>query len=52
MNPHVTVAPGKIVFDCFHLLRHVNEAVDTVRKEENLELVKKEIIYLNGSWYI
>ena len=27
-------AEGKIVFDRFHLMRHVIDAVDTVRKRE------------------
>ena len=46
---HVPGAHGKIVFDCFHVIRHVNEAVDSVRKDENRELVKNVIIGLNGS---
>ena len=49
---HVPGAHGKIVFDRFHVMRHVNEAVDSVRKEENRELVKKGIMDLKSSWYI
>ena len=49
---HVPGAHGKIVFDRFHVMRHVNEAVDTVRKEENRELAKKGIMDLKGSRYI
>ncbi|EQD75584.1 transposase IS204/IS1001/IS1096/IS1165 family protein, partial [mine drainage metagenome] len=32
---HVPNADSKIVFDRFHVIKHVNGAVDTVRKEEN-----------------
>ena len=49
---HVPGAHGKIVFDRFHVMRHVNEAVDSVRKEENRDLVKKGIMDLKGSRYI
>ena len=34
---HVPKAPGKIVFDKFHILGHVGKAVDTVRKKESRE---------------
>lgn len=40
-------AHRKILFDSFHVKRHVNEAVDSVRKEGNRELVKKCIMELN-----
>ena len=49
---HVPQAHSKIVFDRFHIMRHVNEAVDTTRKGENRELVKKGIMKLKGSRYI
>ena len=49
---NVPDAHGKIVFDRFHVMRHVNEAVDSVRKEENRDLVKKGIMDLKGSRYI
>ena len=49
---HVPGAHGKIVFDRFHVMRHVNEAVDSVRKEENRDLVKRGIMDLKGSRYI
>ena len=49
---NVPDAHGKIVFDRFHVMRHVNEAVDSVRKEENRDLVKRGIMDLKGSRYI
>ena len=49
---NVPDAHGKIVFDRFHVMRHVNEAVDSVRKEENRDLVKSGIMDLKGSRYI
>jgi transposase len=49
---HVPGTHGKIVFDRFHVMRHVNEAVDTVRKDENRELVKKGIMDLKSPRYI
>jgi transposase len=44
---HVSGTHGKTLFDSFHVMRLVNEAVDSVRKEENRELVKKCIMDLN-----
>ena len=35
---HVSGADEKIVFDKFHVMKHANEFVDTVRKEENRAL--------------
>ena len=34
----------KIVFDRFHLMQHVNKAVDTVRKQENKALGKGSVL--------
>ncbi|MGC8673355.1 MAG: ISL3 family transposase, partial [Thermoplasmata archaeon] len=49
---HVPDAESKMVFDRFHVMRHVNEAVDKTRKEENGKLVKDGIMDLNGTRYI
>lgn len=35
---HVPDAAKKIVFDRFHVMRHMLEAVDQVRKSEHLQL--------------
>lgn len=43
-------AQSKIVFDRYHLMQHVNKAVDTVRKQEHKELGKDSI--LTGSKYL
>jgi transposase len=49
---YVPDAASKIVFDRFHVMKHVNEAVDTTRKVENRELKERGIMDLNGSRYI
>jgi transposase len=58
-EPHIlsTVAhvPGgkeKIVFDRFHIMQHMNEAVDAVRKEENRLLLEDDIDMLKGTKYL
>ncbi len=43
-------ADGKIVFDRYHLMQHVNKAVDTVRKQEHKALGKDSILV--GTKYI
>ncbi|WP_277770634.1 transposase [Thermoplasma volcanium] len=37
---YVPDAQSKIVFDLFHVMKHVNESVDTTRKQVNKELQK------------
>ena len=49
---HVPDAESKMVFDRFHVMKHVNEAVDKTRKEENRKLVKDGIMDLSGTRYI
>lgn len=44
-------ADQKIVFDRFHIMRHVLKAVDTVRKQENKELSGKGEDILKGTKY-
>jgi transposase len=42
----------KIVFDRFHIMKQMNEAVDTVRKEEHRLLMEQDIDVLKGSKYL
>lgn len=48
---HVPDGRSKIVFDRFHIMQHMNEAVDTVRKEENRLLLEDDIDVLKGTKY-
>lgn len=48
---HVPQAAEKIVHDPFHLGRHMNEAVDTVRKAEHKVLTQRGDERLKGSKY-
>ena len=41
---YVPDAESKIVFDRFHVAKHVNEAVDTTRKRENRILSENGMI--------
>lgn len=43
---------GKIVIDRFHVMKHLNQAVDIVRKQENRELEKEGDSSLKGSKYL
>jgi transposase len=45
-------ADSKIVFDRFHIVKHMNEAVDMVRKRENRELRAEGDDRLVGSKYM
>jgi len=45
-------AEEKIVWDRFHLMRHMGEAVDTVRKQEQRELSAQGDETLKGSKYL
>jgi len=49
---HVPDAAEKIVFDRFHIMKHVNEAVDDVRKRENRVLRAEGDDSLKGSKYV
>ena len=49
---HIPDASSKIVFDRFHVMKHVNEAVDKTRKDENKKLKDNGIIDLNGTRYM
>jgi len=46
---HVPEGGSKIVFDRFHIMKHMNEAVDAVRKEENRLLLEDDIDVLKGT---
>jgi transposase len=49
---HVPGGAAKIVFDRFHIMKQMNEAVDAVRKEENRRLLKDDIDVLKGSKFL
>ncbi|EQD30110.1 transposase IS204/IS1001/IS1096/IS1165 family protein, partial [mine drainage metagenome] len=46
---YVPDAETKIVFDKFHVMKHVNEAVDTTRKRENRAMLKQDSMDLKGT---
>ncbi len=49
---YVPDADTKIVFDKFHVMKHVNEAVDITRKRENRAMLKQGSTDLKGTRYI
>ncbi len=49
---YIPKAEKKIVFDRFHVMKHVLKAVDNVRKEEHKELSKTGIEILKGTKYL
>jgi len=49
---HVPDGRRKIVFDRFHIMQHMNKAVDQVRKEENREFLEDDIGILKGTKYL
>lgn len=49
---HVPNGRQKIVFDRFHIMKQMNEAVDAVRKEENRMLMEDDFDILKGSKYL
>lgn len=52
VREHLIDADQKIVFDRFHIAKHMGEAVDTVRKREHRELRAEGIETLTGSKYL
>jgi len=52
VKDHFEDASDKIVFDKFHIMKHMGEAVDTVRKRENRELRAEGIDALVGTKYM
>jgi len=49
---HVPDAGSKTVFDRFHVMKYVNEAVDSKRKKENRTLAENWMTDLKGTRYI
>jgi transposase len=49
---HVPLAAEKIVFDRFHIMKHMNEAVDEVRREEHRELSRQDDDTLKGTKHL
>lgn len=49
---NVPEARNKIVHDKFHIMKHVNEAVDKVRRQEHRELMSRNDETLKGSKYL
>jgi len=45
-------AQEKIVFDRFHIMQHMNAAVDTVRKQEHKELLAQQDDTLKGTLHV
>lgn len=52
VKAHLVDADNKIVFDRFHIAKHMGEAVDTVRKREHRALRAEGIDTLTGSKYL
>jgi transposase len=52
VETHVPRADRKIVFDVFHIMQHMNEAVDRVRRREHRELRQQGDETLTGSKYV
>jgi transposase len=50
----VPLAADKIVFDRFHIMKHMNEAVDTVRRQEHRTLTAEGCELLKGTkhWWL
>lgn len=48
----VPKAAGKIVFDSFHIVQHMNKAVDAVRKREHRLLQAEDDATLKGTKYL
>ena len=52
VRAHLADADNKIVFDKFHIMKHMVDAVDTVRKAENRALMKDGDKALSGTRYL
>ena len=48
----VPLASSKIVFDRFHVMQHITEAVDVVRRRENRLLITEDDDRLKGTKYL
>lgn len=49
---HIPNATEKIVHDKFHIMQYVSKAVNTVRRKENIELLKENDTSLKGSKFL
>jgi len=49
---HVPLAAEKIVFDRFHIIGHMNKAVDKVRRQEHRALMKEGLDWLKGTKHL
>jgi transposase len=52
MREHVPGAEDKLVFDRYHLMKHLVQAGDKVRKQEHRELKKEGLELLTGTKYL
>ena len=52
VKAHLADPETKIVFDRFHIMKHMGDAVDTVRKREHRELRAEGVETLTGSKYM
>lgn len=52
VTEHLEEPENKIVFDRFHIMKHMGEAVDTVRKGENRQLRDEGLDTLVGTKYL
>jgi len=48
---NVPLAADKIVFDRFHIMKHMNDAVDQVRRQEHRQLSEEGDDLLKGTNY-
>ena len=49
---HIPDAENKIVFDRFHIMKILNDAVDKVRRQEHKELLEQKIEVLKGTRHL
>jgi transposase len=52
VRAHVPHGAAKIVFDKFHIVKHLHEAVDKVRRTEHRLLVRQDDTRLTGTKYL
>ena len=52
VSAHVPQGAAKIVFDKFHIVKHLHEAVDKVRRVEHRLLVRQDDKRLTGTKYL
>src|SRR5258708_16501614 len=51
LAPNAHAPQAAILFDKFHVIRHLGEALDTVRKSEYARLAGREPRYIKGQKY-